>query len=87
MEKSFHKRFVRIFSVFLIVFLLFYMYLPPVNGKIVQMNNAVGENKVDIICVGSSHMYSGINPVQLYYDKGWVAYNLGVGAQSPWQSR
>ncbi len=50
------------------------------------MNATIGENKADVICVGSSHVYCGINPIQMYEDMGIVAYDIAEGSQAPWQS-
>ncbi len=79
-------RALRIAACVLVVSLLFYLYLPPMPNRVESMNTTVGENHVDVLCVGSSHMYCGINPVQMYEDYGYAAYTLGIGAQSPWQS-
>ena len=86
MKKERINRTSRITISLLIICFVFYMYLPPTTNIVDSMNETVGENHVDILCVGSSHMYCGINPVQMYNDYGYAAYTLGVGAQSPWQS-
>ncbi len=65
---------------------IFYLYLPPQQSILMDMNQTVGENKVDILCVGSSHVYSGINPIQLYLEHGYAAYDLAGGSMAPWQS-
>ena len=34
-------------------------------------------NQLDVLFLGSSHVINGINPVQLYEDHGYTAYNMG----------
>ncbi len=69
-----------------IIVVLFYLYLPPHENCIDTMNKTVGYNHVDILCVGSSHMFCGLNPAQMYKDHGFAAYIIAHGSQSPWQS-
>lgn len=51
-----------------------------------EFNTKVNNNTVDVLCVGSSHMYCGINPVQLWEDYGIAAYDLAAGSQGIWFS-
>ena len=48
--------------------------------------NTLEKDTVDVLCVGSSHVYCGINPVQLYNDYGIAAYDLAAGSQAVWYS-
>lgn len=79
------KRIVCIFAILFIIFGCFYAYLPPKIDEVERMNYTV-EGGVDVLCVGSSHMYNGIDPIQLYKDKGIASYILAGGSQAPWQS-
>ncbi len=80
------KRAIYILSILLIVFGTFYVYLPPSNGAIDYIEESVGKGRVDVACIGSSHVYTGINPIQMYEDKGIAAYDIARGSQAPWQS-
>ena len=80
------KRAVSIITVLAVIIVLFYLYLPLSGGTVQTMNNTVGKDKVDVLCVGSSHLYMGINPLQMYEDKGIAAYDLAIMSQAPWQS-
>ena len=80
------KRILSILVVVVVISTVFYLYLPQKQGIIETMNVTVGEDRVDVLCVGSSHMYCGINPVQLYREYGIAAYDMAVGSQAPWQS-
>lgn len=86
MNKNIIFRLLRIIIVIFVICGVFYLYIPPIEGKIETMNTTVGENTVDILCVGSSHMFSGINPIQLYEEYGYSSYILAAGSQAPWQS-
>lgn len=63
-----------------------YMYLPPHENRIETMNKTVGEQHVDVLCIGSSHMFCGLNPIQMYDDYGYASYIVACGSQAPWQS-
>ncbi len=47
------------------------------------------KDNIDIFILGSSHVINGINPIQLFEEKGYTAYNLGgygsVHLSSYWQ--
>ena len=68
-----------------VICIVFYLYLPSKSNIINNMTATVGENHVDILCVGSSHVDTGLNPIQMYRDYGYATYILGCGAMSPWQ--
>ena len=40
------------------------------------------KDDIQIFFVGSSHIYRGVSPIQLYADTGILSFNLSVGAQS-----
>lgn len=44
------------------------------------------KNSLDVINIGSSHIYRSINTLQLYRQKGITSYNLSAGSQSAWYS-
>ncbi len=85
MEKRCLYRSVRAIIILGIICTVFYMYLPPKSNLIKTMNTTVGKNHVDILCVGSSHIYKGLNPIQMYEERGYATYTIGCGAMSPWQ--
>ena len=80
------RRSLSIVLILVIVTGAFYLYIPPQYSIILNMNQTVGENKVDILCIGSSHLYCGIDPIQLYKEKGYAAFDLAGGSMAPWQS-
>ena len=86
MNGKYLGRTARIVFIFLMVAIIFYLYLPPWPSAIDYMKNTVGENRVDVICLGSSHVFNGIDPKQMFYDKGIAAYDVAIGAQAPWQT-
>lgn len=43
-------------------------------------------NSVDVLFVGSSHVYRNINPAVLFEKEGIAAYNLGTASQPVWNS-
>lgn len=46
----------------------------------------VDDDTLDVLCVGSSHIFCGINPVQLYDDYGIASFDLAAGSQAIWHS-
>lgn len=68
------------------IFIPFYLYLPAKTSRIEIMNATVDTDHVDILCVGSSHMMHGLNPIQMYRDYGFATYEIWGGSLSPWQS-
>ena len=80
------KRALAILTVLLIIGAAFYLYIPPHAGRIQNMNATLGDTKVDVLCVGSSHVYNGINPIQMYRERGIAAYDLAESSMAPWQS-
>lgn len=44
------------------------------------------ENTVDVLFIGSSHAYKGIDPAVLYDDYGIAAYIIGTASQPIWNS-
>lgn len=49
------------------------------------MNTTVGINRIDVLCVGSSHAFQSIIPAQMYAEKGYSSYVLAGGSRAPWQ--
>ncbi len=79
----------RVFRVLLCGFIIcgiFYLYLPQSESFIEGMNDTVGIDRVDVLCLGSSHMCAGINPVRMYQKNGYATYTIWRGSQAPWQS-
>ena len=86
MKRELYIKLFRCISIVLITAFVFYIYLPKRNWPISDMNETVGRDKLDVICFGSSHMYDGLNPVQLYKEHGIASYIVAVGGQAPWQT-
>ena len=86
MKRLYIRRVVAITATIATIVIVFYLYLPQQVSIIDSMNVTVGEGRVDVACVGSSHVYCGINPVQMHQDKGIAAYDIAIGSQAPWQS-
>ncbi len=79
-------RFLRIGVCLIIISCVFYMSIPPKENQFEIMNATVGDNVVDVLCIGSSHMGCGLNPAILYRDYGYTSYLIWMGSQTPWQS-
>lgn len=86
MKKVYITRTVLLMITVCVIAILFYLYIPPQSNILETMNETIGKNKVDVVCVGSSHVFSGINPTQMYNEKGIAAYDIAIGSQAPWQS-
>lgn len=86
MKKTDIARILRILICLGIILGGFYLYLPPRENIIDTMNQTAGTGHVDVLCIGSSHMGRGLNPVQMYKDHGYAAYSLWCGSQAPWQT-
>lgn len=79
-------RAIRVFFILLLVSILFYLYLPPQWNAITNMKKEIGEEKADIVFIGSSHVFNGINPILLWDEQGFFSYVAACGGQAPWQS-
>ena len=44
------------------------------------------ENTVDVLCLGSSHTYTNINPAILWDEYGMAAYDLAGSNQTLWNT-
>lgn len=83
------KRFFKFAVLIACTIFIFYRYT-----KITQYSRSdffdffrnIDKETVDVLCVGSSHVYNGINPVQMWDDYGIAAYDLACGSQSVWFS-
>jgi hypothetical protein len=53
------------------------------DPNIARIQHAAKEDSLDILFIGSSATYSGINPVQLKDSTGIKSYNLGIAAAGP----
>lgn len=56
------------------------------TGYLMEMYYAQDEGTIDVLNIGSSHMYANVNPAVLWDEYGIASYNLGAGLQSPWNS-
>lgn len=83
------KRIVSAVILFGMVILIFGRYAEiaryPRTG-LYDFYNKIEKDTVDVLCVGSSHVYCSINPVQMYDDYGIAAYDLSAGSQAIWYS-
>lgn len=48
--------------------------------------NNIPPKTIDVLCVGSSHTYCGINPIVMFRDYGIAAFDLAAGFQPTWCS-
>lgn len=85
-KMRFLKRLLAVMAVMCTTSLIFYAYLPPLFCPIKAMNEEIGYSKVDAIFVGTSHVFNGIVPAELFEDYGIASYVLAGGGQAPWQS-
>ncbi len=86
MSKLYIKRMFLVITTLVVIVISFYLYLPPQVNIVDSMNVTVGDEKVDVIFVGSSHVFAGINPLQMYRERGIAGYDISIGSQAPWQS-
>lgn len=70
----------------IIVIVLRYFNLVHLKDTFYDFYRYVPENTVDVLCVGSSHIFCGIDPIRLYEEYGIAAYDLANGSQSLWFS-
>ena len=62
------------------------IYSPAQGYMNLRMNEADTTQDIDVLIVGSSHAYRGIDPRHLY-ENGIEAFNLGSSLQTPVQTR
>ncbi len=86
MKRIYLFRTIRIVVCLTVICALFYLCLPPRENLVERMNVTVGTDRVDVLCIGASHIGRGLDPIQMYKDNGYAAYTIWVGSQSPWQS-
>lgn len=61
--------------------------LKAVDGSYpAQMFYKQEENSIDVLCLGSSHTYSNINPAVLWDEHGMASYNLAGSNQPLWNT-
>lgn len=84
------KQLLRIIALVVTIAVMFYVYLPAYSyagknsfGNI--LSTLGSPNHIDVACIGSSHVFTGINPVQLYEEYGITSYDLASGGIAPVQ--
>lgn len=80
------KRIVAIAILCVTLFVLassYYHLVDSPHDAFYEYKRYIDENTVDVLFVGSSHVYCGINPVQLWDGYGVAAFDLACGSQSP----
>lgn len=89
---NFSHRFRRVFSILLLIITIVYIFSKYCNivqyprNNFYEFYNYIKKDRIDVLCVGSSHVYCGINPVQMYDDYGIAAFDLANGSQAVWNS-
>ncbi len=68
--------------------ILNYMTLNRKSEGCIQLADfyELDKNQVDVLCIGSSHVYYGINTCQLFEDYGIASYLLASPGQPVWIS-
>lgn len=69
-------------AIIAICFLRYCDMATPMRGSMYAFYHFMEKDTLDVLCVGSSHVYCGVNPVQMYEDYGIAAYDLAAGSQS-----
>ena len=85
--KRYGKRIVSImllFGVLACCCVKYYKWAENPRRALYDFYRFVEKDTIDVLCIGSSHVYCGINPVQMYDDYGIAAYNLASGSQALW---
>lgn len=83
------RRTISVFLLALALLISFTYYCKLVQyprNNFYEFYNDIESNRLDVLCVGSSHLYCGINPVQMYEDYGIAAFDLACGSQAVWHS-
>lgn len=83
--KKFAREFIACCCILLTVTMIFEKYCKLANyakDAFYEFNNFIDKDLIDVLCVGSSHMYCHINPVQMFDDFGIAAFDLGAGSQA-----
>ncbi len=83
--KKVAREFIACCCILLMVTMIFAKYCKLTNfskDAFYEFNNFIDKDLIDVLCVGSSHMYCHINPVQMFDDFGIVAFDLGAGSQA-----
>ena len=47
----------------------------------VEVFHELPKDSIDVLCLGSSHMWRGLDPLTLYHEHGFSVYNYGCVAQ------
>ncbi len=83
------KRTIIILMILGLTLIIFNKYIDLVKyprDSLCDFYKFIERDTVDILCIGSSHVYCSINPVQMYDDYGIAAYDLSAGGQAIWCS-
>ena len=75
-----------LFGVIVYIFSGFFRIVQYPRDSLYDFYNYMNQDTIDVLCVGSSHVYCSINPVQMYDDYGIAAYDLAAGGQAIWCS-
>lgn len=89
MKKVLKKIFIAFLTIFVLTFILMKV------DKIVSYKTSYGirqydgfymqdKNLIDVLFVGSSHVYSDIDPAYIYDEEGILSYDLATGGASIW---
>lgn len=75
------------FIIFLIVSLFAYNGITEMTRLKVREDDAIRtfykqeKDSIDVVFIGTSHVYHGISPMDLWNEYGMTSYNLGTGSQ------
>lgn len=86
MKRIYLNRSIRVISCLMIIAVVFYLIIPPRPGMASTLKSTYEDKPLDILCVGSSHMMNGLNPIQMFHENGYAAYDFANISQAPWQS-
>ena len=88
--KTYMKRILGIVLLLVILCSIFQKYMDLTrtgeSSRLYDFYHYVDNDTIDVLCIGSSHVGRGINPVQMWDDYGISAYSMWGGAQSVWFS-
>lgn len=86
------KKFLKITAFLLAVVIILTGSYYVLNFKYIETNfklkkfYELEDNTVDILTLGSSHMYEGLNTAVLWREYGYTAFNLGGSVQPVWNT-
>lgn len=88
-NSNMYRRVVSICFIIGAVTLILSLYVKRVSTSrecLYEYYNNIPPNTIDVLCVGSSHTYCGINPVVMFKEYGIAAFDLAAGFQPIWCS-